>query len=122
MVAYLQTIVDAGDLRLARSADGAIAGALVVGEAPAYAPVEDVPERYLEAMVSDRRLAGRGIGALLVADAVDRARAAGAEQLRCDCWAGAERLIAWYEQQGFERAERIDVDGWPAQLLRMRLR
>lgn len=122
MVGYLETIVGAGDLRLARDDDRAIVGAVVIGAAPVYVPVEDVSERYLEAMVSDRRLAGRGIGTLLIEDAVARARAAAARQLRCDCWAGSERLIAWYEQQGFERAERIDVDGWPAQLLRMRLR
>ena len=90
----------------------------MLGARPAYAPAVDLPERYIEAMVTDRRLAGRGIGSSLVADAVARARAAGATVLRADCWAESERLVRWYEQQGFAREHVVRVDGWPAQLLR----
>ena len=70
-------------------------------------------------MVSDRRRAGNGIGARLVLDAVERTRVTGATVLRADCWAGAEQLIRWYEEQGFARGETVVVGDWPAQMLNM---
>jgi GNAT superfamily N-acetyltransferase len=81
----------------------------------------DEPERYVEALVTSRRHAGRGIGARLVAAAADEARAAGAVVLRVDCWAGAPPLVAWYERQGFARSGTFDVDGWIGQVFTMRL-
>ena len=81
----------------------------------------DEPERYIEALVTSRRHAGRGIGALLVAGAVEEARTAGAAVLRVDCWAGAPPLVAWYERQGFVRSGTFDVGGWIGQVFTMGL-
>jgi GNAT superfamily N-acetyltransferase len=119
MVVYLRRIAEAGELRVARDATGRVVGGYVLGGPPGYAPAVARVERYVEAMVSDRTLAGRGIGAALVRDAIERSRAAGASLVRADCWAGAERLIRWYESQGFERGDVVLVGDWPAQLLRM---
>ena len=96
-------------------------GALALGAHPPHVEPIDEPERYVEALVTSRRHAGRGIGAALVAAAADEAREAGAAVLRVDCWAGAPPLVAWYERQGFERSGTFDVDGWIGQVFAMRL-
>ena len=81
----------------------------------------DEPEAYVEALVTSRAHAGRGVGAELVSAAAAEARDAGAAVLRVDCWAGAPPLVAWYERQGFSRSGRFDVRGWIGQVLTMRL-
>jgi hypothetical protein len=43
--------------------------------------------------------------------------AAGAEQLRVDCWAGVPELPAAYERLGFSRTGSFDVDGWTGAIL-----
>jgi GNAT superfamily N-acetyltransferase len=118
---HLRQIVAAGDLRVARDGGGAVVGGCVLGDAPSYAPASGEPACYLEAMVSDRRLAGGGIGSLLVADAVERTLAAGARLLRTDCWDGAPGLVRWYERQGFEAGEVVLVGAWPARMLARRV-
>jgi GNAT superfamily N-acetyltransferase len=109
-----------GGLRIA-SVDGAVAGALVLGARPPWVtPVADA-ERYVEALVSSRRLAGRDVGGELLRHATAETRAAGAWLLRVDCWAGAPPLVAWYERQGFHRSGTFDFDGWHGQVLSMRV-
>jgi GNAT superfamily N-acetyltransferase len=108
-------------LRIAQDADGMPLGALVLGARPPHVEPIDEPERYIEALVTSRRHAGRGIGALLVAAAADEARDAGATVLRVDCWAGAPPLVAWYERQGFVRSGAFDAGGWVGQVFTMRL-
>ena len=98
-----------------------MAGCCVVGPAPQYAPAAEEPERYLEALVTDRELAGQGIGTLLVDDAERLGRAAGARVLRSDCWAEAEGLVRWYERLGFQRDGVKLVGTWPAQMFRRSL-
>jgi GNAT superfamily N-acetyltransferase len=122
MVDHVTRIAAAGELRIARDADRTVVGGYVLGSRPSYASAIEEPERYIEAMVTARTHAGRGVGALLVDDAAARAREAGARVVRTDCWAQAARLVRWYEERGFRRAEVVDVDGWPAQMLRMPLR
>lgn len=121
MVAYVEQIAARGELRIAEGESRLVLGGYVLGACPEYAPAIDGTERYVEAMVGHRAHAGEGIGALLVADAVARARCLGAAVLRADCWARAERLIQWYEEQGFRRDGTVAVGDWPAQLLRMDL-
>jgi hypothetical protein len=55
--------------------------------------------------------------AALIGHAAQLARAAGAEQLRVDCWAGVPELPAAYERLGFSRTGSFDVDGWPGAIL-----
>ena len=96
-------------------------GALVVGERPEHVhPVEEA-ELYIELLLSSRARAGERIGARLVERAVGLARAAGVGLLRVDCWAGAPRLVAFYEEQGFVRDGTFDYKGWPGQVFSMRL-
>jgi GNAT superfamily N-acetyltransferase len=121
MVGHLTRIAADGELRIAVDSSRTVVGGYVLGHRPAYAAEIPEPERYIEAMVTSRARSGRGIGALLVGDAVTRARAAGALVLRTDCWERSPRLVRWYEAHGFERAGVVDVDGWPAQMLRMAL-
>jgi GNAT superfamily N-acetyltransferase len=108
-------------LRIAEDPDATPLGALVLGSRPPHVEPIDESERYIEALVTSRRHAGRGIGALLVAAAVEEARAAGAAVLRVDCWAGAPPLMAWYERQGFLRSGTFDVGGWIGQVFTMAL-
>ena len=112
----------AGDgLWMAEEDGGRVAGALVVGVRPEHVhPVEE-PELYVELLLSSRALAGRGIGAALIAHAVSLARDAGVPLLRVDCWAGAPALVAFYERQGFIRDGTFDVGGWIGQVFSMRL-
>jgi GNAT superfamily N-acetyltransferase len=100
---------------------GAPVGALVVGDRPEHVHAVDEPEVYVELLLSSRAAAGRRIGARLIEHAVALAREAGVGLLRVDCWAGAPRLVAFYEQQGFVRDGTFDVRGWPGQVFSMRL-
>ena len=120
-VGHVQTWSEGPGLRIAVDADGTPVGALALGAHPPHVEPIDEPERYVEALVTSRRHAGRGIGAALVAAAADEARESGAAVLRVDCWAGAPPLVAWYERQGFERSGTFDVDGWIGQVFAMRL-
>lgn len=107
-----------GGLRMA-SLHGTIAGALVLGARPPWvAPVAQA-ERYIEALVTSRALAGRDVGGELIRRAVAEASAAGAVLLRVDCWADAPDLVAWYERQGFRRSGRFVLEGWRGQVLSM---
>ncbi len=109
----------AGDGLWMAEVDGAVAGALVVGERPEHVRAVDEPELYIELLLSSRRLAGNGIGARLIEHAVQLA--SGVDLLRVDCWAGAPKLVAFYEEQGFVRDGTFDVKGWQGQVFSMRL-
>ncbi len=101
--------------------DGATAGALVVGERPEHVHPADEPELYVELLLSSRRLAGNRIGARLIMRAIELARERGVELLRVDCWAGAPKLVGFYEDQGFVKDGTFDVRGWIGQVFSMRL-
>ncbi|MEW1659231.1 GNAT family N-acetyltransferase [Streptomyces sp. NPDC093707] len=105
--------------------DGRPVGALVLDSGPSpempIAPVEE-PERYVRLLVSDRRHAGRGVGAALLAHAVAETRRAGIALLRVDCWAGGGgELVAYYERNGFTPTERFLSGSWPGQVLAQRV-
>lgn len=96
-------------------------GVLVVGPAPAYAPPAPLPELYIVLLMSSRRMIGHGIGAALVARAIEVAYERNAEILRVDCWAHAPGLVHWYEKQGFSRSNRFELNGWQGQIFTMEL-
>ncbi len=105
---------------------GTPVGALVLDTGPSpqmpIAPAEE-PERYVRLLVSDRRYAGRGIGAALLAHAVEEARQAGVGLLRVDCYAGGRgELVAFYERSGFIPTDRFLSGTWPGQVLARRVR
>jgi GNAT superfamily N-acetyltransferase len=93
------------------------AGAIVLGGAPAYVPPAEVPELYVEVLLTAARCRGRGVGARLVEHALEQARERGARRLRVDCWAGDPALPAQYERLGFTRTGAFDVNGWPGAIL-----
>ena len=97
--------------------DAADAGAIVLGDAHDYIPPPDRPELYVQVLLTGAAWRGRGVGAALIEHAAELARAAGAEQLRVDCWAGVPELPAAYERLGFSRTGSFDVDGWPGAIL-----
>jgi GNAT superfamily N-acetyltransferase len=91
-------------------------GALVVGERPDHVEPVDVDELYIELLLSSRRYAGQRIGARLV----EHARGlAGGRLLRVDCWAGAPRLVQFYEDQGFVKSGTFLVGDWQGQVFSM---
>ncbi|MET7597962.1 GNAT family N-acetyltransferase [Streptomyces sp. NPDC005481] len=105
--------------------DGAVVGALVLDSGPSpqmpIAPAGE-PERYVRLLVSDRRYAGLGVGAALLAHAADETRRAGVDLLRVDCWAGGGgRLVAYYRRNGFTPTERFLSGAWPGQVLARRV-
>jgi GNAT superfamily N-acetyltransferase len=110
-----------GGLRVAETDAGEPVGALVVGAAQPYVTESDEPELYVILLVTSRRHAGEGIGAALVRRAIDEARGAGVSLLRVDCWAGAPRLVQWYEEQGFVAVERFRFGSWEGQLFELRI-
>jgi GNAT superfamily N-acetyltransferase len=110
-----------GGLRIAETDEGETVGALIVGDAQPYVREAGEPELYVILLVTSRRAAGQGIGTALVERAVEEARAKGVSLLRVDSWAGAPRLVEWYEEQGFTPVERFHVGDWEGQLYEMRL-
>jgi GNAT superfamily N-acetyltransferase len=119
-VDQLRVLAASGGLRIAER-HGHAAGALAVGDAPAYAPPAASSELYILLLLTSRRHAGQGIGAALVRHAVTEARAAKREMLRVDCWAGAPSLVRWYERQGFAKADTFELRGWSGQIFSMPL-
>lgn len=106
--------------------DGVPVGALILDSGPSrrmpIAPAEE-PERFVRLLVSDRRCAGMGIGAALLAHAAEETRQAGVDLLRVDCWAGGGGgLVAFYERNGFTPTDRFLVESWPGQVLARRVR
>jgi GNAT superfamily N-acetyltransferase len=98
----------AGNTRVAVDADGVVVGfATTVGSGPA---------RELEDLFVDPHHQRRGIGALLVADAVDRLRADGA--VRLDVVANP-RARHFYAAVGFERDGEVPTELGPG--IRMHL-
>ncbi|MFF1919444.1 GNAT family N-acetyltransferase [Streptomyces sp. NPDC058221] len=105
--------------------DGTPVGTLVLDSGPnpqVPIPTADEPERYIRLLVSDRKHAGQGIGAVLLAHAVEEARRAGVGLLRVDCWAGGGgELVAYYERNGFTATEPFLAGTWPGQVLARRV-
>lgn len=105
--------------------DGSPVGALVLHAGPdPEMPIARArePERYVRLLVSDRRYAGMGIGAALLAHAVEQTRRAGVKLLRVDCWAGGGgELVAYYERQGFTPTDSFLVGSWPGRVLERRV-
>ncbi|AIA01762.1 GNAT family N-acetyltransferase [Streptomyces noursei] len=104
---------------------GTAVGALVLDSGPSpqmpIAPAGE-PERYVRLLVSDRRHAGLGVGAALLAHAVEETRRAGVQLLRVDCWAGGGgELVAFYERNGFTSTEPFRSGTWPGQVLAQRV-
>ncbi len=102
-------------------AGGEPVGALVVGDAPEYAPPVDYRELYIELLLTARRHAGKALGGRLIEVALREARTAGCAIIRVDCWAGAPRLVRWYEQQGFIPAALYERRGFTGQIFSLQL-
>ncbi|MFJ2776564.1 MULTISPECIES: GNAT family N-acetyltransferase [unclassified Kitasatospora] len=114
-------------IRLAVDGDGRAVGSCVLSEqAPEYATPAGERELYVRSLVTDRARSGSGIGAALVADAVEEARARGIGLLRVDCYAGGDRrLVGQYLALGFTETETFEVDQpngtWHGQILAIRI-
>ncbi|MER6122221.1 GNAT family N-acetyltransferase [Streptomyces sp. NPDC001795] len=123
-VATVHKYVSTGDPWIAEI-DGVPAGTLTLTDGPGdyIAPVVE-PERYVHLLAADHRFSGRGVGSALLAHAAEETRRAGISLLRVDCYAGDDgKLVAFYERNGFTRAEAFTVgdDQWPGQVLEQRV-
>jgi GNAT superfamily N-acetyltransferase len=94
---------------------------VVLGPPPEYIQPAEEPELYVQALVTDRAHAGRDLGGALIERAYAEAAAAGIELVRVDCWAGASRLVRWYEEHGFRPTGRFRVGEFEGQLFERRL-
>jgi GNAT superfamily N-acetyltransferase len=97
-----------GGLRVAELQTEPVGFIVLGGAYPWVSPVDE-PELYVQALVSSRAHAGRDVGGALVRRAYGEARERGIGLVRVDCWAGAPRLVRWYEEQGFARTETFTV-------------
>jgi ribosomal protein S18 acetylase RimI-like enzyme len=99
-----------------------VVGAVCVGEAWPHIKPASEPELYIRFLIANRESKRRGVGAILLAKARELARVAGVEVLRVDCYGGDDqKLVSWYESQGFQREETYTVKEWPGQVLVQRL-
>ncbi|MDT9692268.1 GNAT family N-acetyltransferase [Streptomyces sp. P9(2023)] len=103
--------------------DGVPTGTVTLTPNPAsYVAPADEPEVYVHLLATDGRFHGRGVGAALLAHAVEETRRQGLSLLRVDCFAGSGgRLVSYYERQGFTRTESFTVGDWPGQVLERRV-
>ncbi|GHF64952.1 GCN5 family N-acetyltransferase [Kitasatospora xanthocidica] len=114
-------------IRLAVDTEGRTVGSCVLSEDRGkYIPAVAERELYVRNLVTDRTRRGSGIGAALIADAVEEARRRGIGLLRVDCYGGADRkLVAQYRALGFTETETFEVEQpngvWPGQVLAIRL-
>ncbi|KAL4922040.1 hypothetical protein BDW62DRAFT_172883 [Aspergillus aurantiobrunneus] len=116
------TPIDIDPQTVNAEAPGVIIGALALGERMTYVPPVCEPELYVRLLVTDREYAGNNIGKYLLDHARGLASKAGVSLLRVDCYAGGDgKLVQYYESQGFTRSERLDLKGWPDQVLAQRL-
>ena len=69
---------------------------------------DDGQAGYLHRLATHPEVAGRGIGAQLIAAAGDLTRECGRRWLRLDCDRDNQRLRAYYEAQGFAHAGDVD--------------
>ncbi|MFJ2867137.1 GNAT family N-acetyltransferase [Kitasatospora sp. NPDC087314] len=114
-------------IRLAEDDEGRAVGSCVLSEQRGkYIPAVDERELFIRNLVTDRSRKGSGIGAALIADAVEEARRRGIGLLRVDCYGGADRkLVSQYRALGFTETESFEVEQpsgiWPGQVLAIRL-
>ena len=120
MVARVEAWSQGSGLWLAE-VEGRVAGALVVGSRPEHVHPVAEPELYVELLLSSRALAGRGIGAALLAHAAGLAREARRRAAAGGLLGGRAFPVAFYEEQGFVRDGSFDVRGWIGQVFSMRL-
>jgi RimJ/RimL family protein N-acetyltransferase/GNAT superfamily N-acetyltransferase len=98
--------------------EGQPVGAMVLGDAPDYAPPAIGRELYVVALVAARTPCARGAGRALLIEAEREAAARGVPTLRLDCFAGNDgALVRYYQGAGFSPTEQFTVDEWPGQVL-----
>jgi RimJ/RimL family protein N-acetyltransferase len=104
-------------------AGGEVVGARVVRDHPtAYVAAAAEAERFVHLLVTSRALRGHGLGTVLLDRARALTRGAGVDLLRVDCFGGGTgELVRWYCTQGLQPTERLDVKGWPCQVLAERV-
>ncbi|MEU6575560.1 GNAT family N-acetyltransferase [Streptomyces sp. NPDC046805] len=123
-VELVERYVTEGDPYIAEL-DGVAAATLTLTGAPGpYLRPADEPERYIHLLASDRRFKGHGVGAALLAHAVEETRRAGVSLLRVDCYRGGDgKLVAYYRSNGFTPTEAFTFGegNWPGQVLARRV-
>jgi GNAT superfamily N-acetyltransferase len=70
--------------------------------------------RYVHKMTVRRSHSGRGLGAILLDWAGDRAASEGAKWLRLDAWTTNRSLHAYYERQGFQHVRTVVRADYPS--------
>jgi GNAT superfamily N-acetyltransferase len=108
---------------VAETETGEIVGILLAADqAPGDTPDTVERELYVNWLLTSRRHAGRGIGAMLVERVKEEAAERGVDLIRVDCWSGEDgNLVRVYENYGFRRVREFLQEDWPGMLLEMRL-
>ncbi|MEY9878152.1 GNAT superfamily N-acetyltransferase [Streptacidiphilus sp. MAP12-33] len=128
LVELIESRIDRGELRVAVTGQGEVAGIVSFSTAASgYVRAAEEPELFINLLASSRRFKGQDVGGLLIAEARSEAVRRGLELLRVDCFAGDDgRLTRWYASQGFEEVEPFVVrregrPDWPGMLFSMRV-
>ncbi|WP_030208521.1 GNAT family N-acetyltransferase [Streptomyces bikiniensis] len=121
-VRQVEETVAEGDLWMAEI-DGTPAGTMTLTPHPGkHVPPAPEPEVYVRLLATDGNFHHHGVGAALLRHAAGETRRKNVSLLRVDCFAGSEgRLIAYYEKQGFTRADTFAVGDWQGQILERRV-
>ncbi|WPG97799.1 putative GCN5 family acetyltransferase [Acrodontium crateriforme] len=107
-----------------------VAGLILTAKASDYVqstiPAQDPtdPFIYMPLLISDREKGSlsKGAGVTLIEFAKKELVMLGFKRLCCDCWSGNERrLVQFYESKGFKALASFTHDGWPGQVLELRL-
>ncbi|MCI0157418.1 GNAT family N-acetyltransferase [Leifsonia shinshuensis] len=103
---------------VAEHPDAGVVGFLALGEATDYVPAATQAEVYVRVLIGSRDARAKGTGRQLLGFADEQARAAGADLLRVDCYAGGTGdLIRFYESCGYHPTTTFTVGAWPGQVL-----
>lgn len=82
------------------------------------------PFVYMPLLISDRErgVLSKGAGVALIEFAKKEIVNFGFKRLCCDCWSGNDRkLVQFYENKGFKYIGKFDDDGWPGEVIELRL-
>ena len=110
-VAWVEDGINAGQFRMVEGGGQSIACFRLQDSDELFWGKRAEPAVYLHSLTVDRALAGRGIGALVLARVGKQAAVDGARFMRLDCGVSADGLRRYYESLGFSLVGETVVDG-----------
>lgn len=92
---------------------------VLMEDVPFWGERENGKSIYLHSFAVSRNVAGQGIGNEVISFVRDMGSAQQRQFIRLDCSASSERLIHWYEKQGFYFVDTVIVNSKNMLLMEM---